>query len=431
MGLRRAWDKRGRAKELQTRGGDGPVFIEIKYREPGYPLITYHLAVDERGNAPIVVEEWLQWRRGERGKPFRFLDYREGHGRAVSGELPDEQDKRIEIPLKSADLLAVNALGQFAEHPRVAALRDFITGWYVSYLSADSVRGQPEAGPQDRLTKTGDNLANVIQYLAEQHGDRLEQIFEVLRRRVPRIERVLAETMPNGRLLLQIKDAPFSHPIARFASDGTLKMLAYLVLLYDPVPPPFWHRGARELPAPAAAARTRGGVPRRQRPDAASRHHAFAVFPERPAGRGGPRAVARRGRLHADRARQQSTRSARVYRARCVARASVDGGAAGRGRPVGRSGGAHPPEREALSMAAIHVVMLVEEPSMEVFLRALLPRLLPHDRTFEVHPFQGKSDLLGKIEARLRAYASWLPDDWRIVVVVDRDGDDCRISSGG
>lgn len=240
LGLRRAWDKRGRAKELKTRGSDGPVVIELKYREAGYPLITYHLAVDERGNAPVVMEEWLQWRRGEHGKPFRFLDYREGSGRAASGERPDEQDKRIETPLKSPDLLAVNALGQFAEHPRVAALRDFITGWYVSYLSSDSARGQPEAGPQDRLTKTGDNLANVIQYLAEQHGERLERIFEVLRRRVPRIERVLAETMPDGRLLLQIKDAPFSHPVlARFASDGTLKMLAYLVLLYDPAPPPF------------------------------------------------------------------------------------------------------------------------------------------------------------------------------------------------
>ncbi|MFZ5556686.1 MAG: AAA family ATPase [Pseudomonadota bacterium] len=240
LGLRRAWDKRGRAKELKTRGGDGSVTIEIKYREPGYPLVTYHLAVDEEGSSPVVVEEWLQWRRGTRGKPFRFLDYKRGAGRAVSGELPDEQDRRIEIPLKSADLLAVNALGQFAEHPRVAALRDFITGWYVSYLSAESARGQPEAGPQERMTKTGDNLANVIQYLAEQHGERLEQIFEALRRRVPRIERVLAETMPDGRLLLQIKDAPFSHPVlAKFASDGTLKMLAYLVLLYDPAPPPF------------------------------------------------------------------------------------------------------------------------------------------------------------------------------------------------
>lgn len=240
LGLRRAWDKRGRAKELKTRGGDGPVTIEIKYREPGYPLITYHLAVDERSGGPVVVEEWLRWKRGSRGQPFRFLDYREGKGKAVSGDQPDEQDTRIDVPLKSADLLAVNALGQFAEHPRVAALRDFITGWYVSYLSADSARGQPEAGPQERMTRTGDNLANVIQYLAEQHGDRLEQIFYVLRSRVPRIERVLAETMPDGRLLLQIKDAPFSHPVlAKFASDGTLKMLAYLVLLYDPTPPPF------------------------------------------------------------------------------------------------------------------------------------------------------------------------------------------------
>lgn len=63
---------------------------------------------------------------------------------------------------------------------------------------------------------------------------------------------------------------------------------------------------------------------------------------------------------------------------------------------------------------------------MEVFLRALLLRLLPQGRTFEVHAFQGKADLLGKLDARLRAYAAWMPADWRIVVVVDRDNDDCR-----
>lgn len=239
-GLRRAWDRRGRAKELKTRGSEGPLVIEIKYREDGYPLITYHLAVDERGGSPVVVEEWLEWKRGSHGRPFRFLDYREGVGKAVSGELPDIDDKRIDVPLKSPDLIAANALGQFAEHPRVAALRDFITGWYVSYFSVDNTRGQPEAGPQDRLSRTGDNLANVIQYLEEMHPDRLAEIFEVLRSRVPRIEKVLAEAMPDGRLLLTIKDAPFEHPVlARFASDGTLKMLAYLVLLYDPSPPPF------------------------------------------------------------------------------------------------------------------------------------------------------------------------------------------------
>ena len=110
----------------------------------------------------------------------------------------------------------------------------------MSYLSANRAREQPEAGPQERLTRNGDNLANVIQYLAEQYPDRLNEIFRILRSRVPRIDQVLAEQMPDNRLLLQIKDAPFSRPVqARFASDGTLKMLMYLVVLYDPAPPPF------------------------------------------------------------------------------------------------------------------------------------------------------------------------------------------------
>lgn len=241
FGLRHAWDRRGRAKELKTRGQQGPVVIELKYRERrGQPVITYHLAIDEKGKGPVVVEEWLQWRRAERGRPFRFLEYHEGTGSAASGEMPDEDDKRVDIPLRSPELIAVNTLGQFAEHPRVAALREFITDWYVSYLSVDDTRGQPEAGPQERLSKTGDNLPNVIQYLLEQHPDRLDQIFEVMRRRVPRLERVVTEQMPDGRLLLQIKDAPFDRPVlARFASDGTLKLLAYLIVLHDPQPPQF------------------------------------------------------------------------------------------------------------------------------------------------------------------------------------------------
>jgi predicted ATPase len=241
FGLRHAWDRRGRAKELKTRGQDGPVVIELKYRErPQQPLITYHLAIDEGEKGPFVAEEWLQWRRGERGRPFRFLDYKHGEGSATSGETPDEQDKRVPVPLRSADLIAVNTLGQFAEHPRVAALREFITDWYVSYLSIEDTRAQPVAGPQDRLSKTGDNLPNVIQYLKERHPSRLDQVFKTLRRRVPRLDSVLAEAMPDGRLLLQIKDAPFDRPVlSRFVSDGTMKMLAYLVVLLDPEPPQF------------------------------------------------------------------------------------------------------------------------------------------------------------------------------------------------
>jgi predicted ATPase len=128
-------------------------------------------------------------------------------------------------------------LGQFAKHPRVSALRRFITDWHLSYLTADSTRGIPEAGPQERLSATGDNLPNVIQYLREQHSEELDRILGTLSQRVPRLEKVQVDILADGRLLLQIKDAPFERPIlSKFASDGTLKMLAYLTLLYDPNP---------------------------------------------------------------------------------------------------------------------------------------------------------------------------------------------------
>ncbi|MBD0307453.1 MAG: AAA family ATPase [Microcoleus sp. T1-bin1] len=237
--LRKAWDRRGRFRELRTRDTEGCIIIELKYRETSESsLITYHLAIDEENNRPFIAEEWLQWRRGKSGQPFRFLNFKKGEGQVISGESPDEQGERITEKLESSEFLAVNTLGQFAKHPRVSALRRFITGWYLSYLTAAHTRSLPEAGAQERLSPTGDNLPNVIQYLKEQHPQRLEEILKTLSDRIPRLEKVEASIMQDGRLLLEIKDAPFSHPIlAKFASDGTLKLLAYLIVLFDPNPP--------------------------------------------------------------------------------------------------------------------------------------------------------------------------------------------------
>jgi predicted ATPase len=240
VGLRRAWDKRNRFRELRSRGATGPIVIELKYREaPGTPLITYHLAIDELKSGPVVAEEWLRWTRGAGGAPFKFLSFAHGRGEVISGEQPEINDERRPEVLESPELLAVNSLGQFATHPRVSALRRFISGWYLSYLAADSTRGVPESGPQERLSQTGSNLPNVVQYLKEQHPERLATILEVLAERIPQLERVDAQVLADGRLLLEIKDAPFDQPIlAKFASDGTLKMLAYLTVLYDPEPAP-------------------------------------------------------------------------------------------------------------------------------------------------------------------------------------------------
>jgi hypothetical protein len=74
----------------------------------------------------------------------------------------------------------------------------------------------------------------------------------------------------------------------------------------------------------------------------------------------------------------------------------------------------------------MHVEFLLEEPSAEAALKNLAPRLLPNETTFAFHVFNGKPDLLKNVAPRLRAYRHWIPHDWRIVVMVDEDRQDCR-----
>ncbi|MCI0521699.1 MAG: hypothetical protein L0Z70_15750 [Chloroflexi bacterium] len=58
---------------------------------------------------------------------------------------------------------------------------------------------------------------------------------------------------------------------------------------------------------------------------------------------------------------------------------------------------------------------------MEAALKNLLPRLLPGYVTWAFHVFQGKRDLLNKLEKRLRGYKAWNQTDYRVVVLIDED----------
>jgi hypothetical protein len=69
--------------------------------------------------------------------------------------------------------------------------------------------------------------------------------------------------------------------------------------------------------------------------------------------------------------------------------------------------------------------ILVEEPSAEAFLRGLLPRVIESEATFELYAHNGKDDLLNNLPTRLAGYSRWLPQSWRIIVLLDCDDDDC------
>ncbi len=75
-------------------------------------------------------------------------------------------------------------------------------------------------------------------------------------------------------------------------------------------------------------------------------------------------------------------------------------------------------------MSISHLEFLVEEYSAEVLLQQLLPKLVG-DRSFVIHAHQCKDELIDRLPGRLNGYRNWLGEQGRVVVLVDRDDDDC------
>lgn len=245
--VRQALDSRGRFKEVLSRDStDNTILIEIQYRMPiaGVDrLVTYSLEIGEKGNAPYVKREVLRYKRGRYGSPYRFLDFTNGQGFAITNEeefnKPDEELDR-EHQTVAPDTLAIKGLGQFERFKAANAFRQLMESWHVSDFHIDAARGRKEAaGDSEHLSETGDNLPLVARYLFEQHNADFQKILTTMARRVPGVQAIEPKLMDDGYLTLRFQDGSFKTPfLDRYVSDGTIKMFAYLVLLHDPRPHP-------------------------------------------------------------------------------------------------------------------------------------------------------------------------------------------------
>lgn len=243
MALTRLGGSRG-FRDVRSRDANGPIEIELKFREATEdPLVTYFLSIDEEDERPYVARESLQYRRGSKGKPWRFLDFSRGKGLAVVNE-PDKVSseselQRDEYTLKSDEVLALKGLAQFERFPASKALGDLLERWHVSDFHIRKARQEQLSAWAEHLSREGENLANVTEYLYKRHRPLFDSILENLKRRVPGITKVEPKLTEEGRVLLRFQDGAFTDPfLARNVSDGTIKMFAYLVLLNDPRPHP-------------------------------------------------------------------------------------------------------------------------------------------------------------------------------------------------
>ena len=233
--------RRGGFRELVSRDSNGPIEITIKFRESGGRLVTYQVIVGFENDRVVVQREVLRYRRGQRGQPWRFVDFSRGVGKAITNESAYGEEgavgERRDYALDDSSVLAIKGLGQFREFRVVSEFRSLIENWYISDFHIADARPSVDAGYAEHLSTRGDNVALVAQYLYQSHPELFDKVLKAMGRRVPGVSSVEAKPTDDGRLVLRFQDGAFKDPfIARYVSDGTIKMFTYLVLLYDPKP---------------------------------------------------------------------------------------------------------------------------------------------------------------------------------------------------
>ena len=238
-----AVSRRGGFRELVSRDAEGPIEITVKFRESGGRLVTYLVKIGFEDGRIVVLREVLSYRRGQRGQPWRFVDFSRGEGKAITNESAYGEEGAVEerrdYALGDASILAIKGLGQFREFRVVSEFRSLIENWYISDFHVADARPSIDDGYAEHLSTRGDNVALVAQYLYQSHPELFDQVLKAMSRRVPGIRGVEAKPTDDGRLVLRFQDGTFKDPfISRYVSDGTIKMFAYLVLLYDPKPHP-------------------------------------------------------------------------------------------------------------------------------------------------------------------------------------------------
>lgn len=245
-GVEAACDKPQRAgfDNVRSLGSKEPIEFEIRYRREDGLSINYSLHIDcDAAGHVYVAKEQLQHkpieRSGKGGRALTFIALKNGKGAAWAGG-DKTPANRQPIEMANDQGLAIVALGALKNHPEIHQFREFMSRWYLSYFVPDLARRAPVSGAQPHLSRTGGNLANYLQYIQRERKEQFGLMLKRLAQKIPGLEKIEYDKTIDDHLVLKFfaqgfGDQPF---FQRAMSDGSLKLLAYLLLMEDPDPAP-------------------------------------------------------------------------------------------------------------------------------------------------------------------------------------------------
>lgn len=251
--LQEAWTSRKqRFGGVKSLGGEGePVRFEVRMLLLEGEL-TYHLEVETKDDEVRSLYEKADLVTRVEGRKFPlFLSHPTRQDKANAVQIMRGPDYAFVVPSGKLSLREVNAIVSFlmvdegnSDYGSAAEIDMFsavvppfctlLTSFRHIHFTDDHTKGTL-LGEMPQLTPTGDNLRNVLYYLWHHDRPAFDNLLVELKRCVPRLADVEVKATEDERILLYFRDAPFKERIPdRAASDGTLRLLAYLTLLREP-----------------------------------------------------------------------------------------------------------------------------------------------------------------------------------------------------
>jgi len=231
--------------EVRSRDSDGDIYIELTFNlvtsesDEISRLVTYLMRIGKDAKGSIVVNQEVLRMGGS--VSFDILNFKKGVGKAQVIKMKDietiDEVKDERLKLKSPDTLAIKGLAQFERFDLAVKFGELMVRWHFSDIHVSKMRGTQDVGSAKHLSRTGDNLYSVIENYQMSDSKTFKKIKESLQRRVPGVADVKTQRTERGEIFLKIQDRSFEKPfLSEHVSHGTVKILAYLALLYDPEP---------------------------------------------------------------------------------------------------------------------------------------------------------------------------------------------------
>ena len=270
-----ALGRRGGFEAVRTIGGRGPIEIELSAHQTAETsdrgvaaYVSYRISVEPTAGLDSVASEALQvtatFASGEDDVTIRREVARaDGASTGAGTELviPEElmQPDRLMLDQPLGLLLSAPRSGRSdmfvsdddpADEQRslptlrpetfemlalIEKLRAMLRGSYVSNIDPALAKVASEVARDHRLSERGENLANVLHHQSRApNADSLNTALSAARRAIPDFVTVEPVETFDGRVALRFVDASNGGGFnAQQVSDGTVKLVAYLLLLNE------------------------------------------------------------------------------------------------------------------------------------------------------------------------------------------------------